>query len=99
MAEEPASYRPNPKLKRIEHGFESLLFNSRWLMAPFYLGLAISLLVLLGKFVQCFGRSSCMRRLPRNPDVILGVPGLIDVSLTGNLILIVMFSGYANFVS
>ena len=33
---EQPSYRPNPGLKKIETGFESLLFNSRWLMAPFY---------------------------------------------------------------
>ena len=47
MTEQPASYRPNPKLKQIETGFESLLFNSRWLMAPFYFGLVVSLAVLL----------------------------------------------------
>ncbi|HEX9591217.1 MAG TPA: YqhA family protein, partial [Bradyrhizobium sp.] len=50
MTEPPAPYRPNPKLKRVENGFESLIFNSRWLMAPFYLGLVISLAVLLLKF-------------------------------------------------
>ena len=47
MSEQPAPYRPNPSLKRIERGLESLLFNSRWLMAPFYLGLVVSLAVLL----------------------------------------------------
>ena len=50
MTEQQAPYRPNPKLKRIENGFESLIFNSRWLMAPFYFGLVVSLLVLLFKF-------------------------------------------------
>ena len=34
MTEQPAPYRPNPKLKRIESGFEGVIFNSRWLMAP-----------------------------------------------------------------
>ena len=34
MTEQPTPYRPNAKLKRIETGFESLIFNSRWLMAP-----------------------------------------------------------------
>ena len=99
MAEEPAPYRPNPKLKRIEHGFESLLFNSRWLMAPFYLGLAVSLLVLLGKFVQMLWEFILHAPFAKESDIILGVLSLIDVSLTGNLILIVMFSGYENFVS
>ena len=40
-----------------------------------------------------------MRPAPRRADIILGVLSLIDVSLTGNLILIVVFSGYENFVS
>jgi uncharacterized membrane protein YqhA len=43
MSEEPAPYRPNPVLKPIERGLESVLFNSRWLMAPFYLGRRIGL--------------------------------------------------------
>jgi len=50
MTEPPAPYQPNPKLKRVENGFENLIFNSRWLMAPFYFGLVISLAVLLLKF-------------------------------------------------
>ena len=41
MTEQPVSYRPNPALKRVENGLESVLFNSRWLMAPFYLGLVV----------------------------------------------------------
>ena len=40
-----------------------------------------------------------MRPAPSEADIILGVLGLIDVSLVGNLILIVVFSGYENFVS
>ena len=47
MSEQPAPYKPNPHLKRVEHGIESVLFNSRWLLAPFYLGLVVSLAVLM----------------------------------------------------
>lgn len=50
MTEQPAPYQPNPILKRVEGAFESVLFNSRWLMAPFYLGLVICLAVMLFKF-------------------------------------------------
>ena len=50
IAEQSAPYRPNPRLKRVERGFESLIFNSRWLMAPFYFGLVVSLAVLMLKF-------------------------------------------------
>jgi uncharacterized protein (TIGR00645 family) len=99
MTEQPAPYRPNPTLKRVEHAFESILFNSRWLMAPFYLGLVISLAVLLFKFVMLLWEFILHFPSAKETDIILGVLSLIDVSLTGNLILIVVFSGYENFVS
>ena len=96
MTEQPASHRrPN----RVERGLESLLFNSRWLMAPFYLGLVISLAVLLLKFGMMLWEFMLHVPAAKESDIILGVLSLIDVSLTGNLILIVVFSGYENFVS
>src|SRR2546421_1467498 len=99
MSEQPAPYRPNPTLKRVENGLESLIFNSRWLMAPFYLGLVISLAVLLLKFGMMLWEFMLHVPAAKESDIILGVLSLIDVSLTGNLILIVIFSGYENFVS
>ncbi|MDE1934918.1 TIGR00645 family protein [Bradyrhizobium sp.] len=99
MTEQPAPYRPNPVLKRVEQGFESILFNSRWLMAPFYLGLVISLAALLLKFCILLWEFVVHMPSAKETDIILGVLSLIDVSLTGNLILIVVFSGYENFVS
>lgn len=94
-----ADYRENPKLKRAERAFETVLFNSRWLMAPFYLGLVVSLVVLLYKFVLLLVEFVLHAPAAKESDIILGVLSLIDVSLTGNLILIVVFSGYENFVS
>ena len=99
MSEQPAPYRPNPVLKPIERGLESMLFNSRWLMAPFYLGLVVSLAVLLLKFCMMLWEFIIHAPGSKESDIILGVLSLIDVSLTGNLILIVVFSGYENFVS
>jgi uncharacterized protein (TIGR00645 family) len=100
MSEEPAPpYRPNPTLKRVETGFENLIFNSRWLMAPFYFGLVISLAVLLLKFCMMLWEFIVHAPGSKESDIILGVLSMIDVSLTGNLILIVVFSGYENFVS
>jgi uncharacterized protein (TIGR00645 family) len=83
----------------MEKSIESLIFNSRWLMAPIYLGLVASLLLLLITFMrelwQLMGQSLTM-----GPDqVVLGLLSLIDLSLAGNLVLIVIFSGYENFVS
>src|SRR6201991_715999 len=97
--EQPVPYRPNPRLKRVETGFESLIFNSRWLMAPFYFGLVISLAVLMLKFFMVLWEFVVHAPGSKESDIILGVLSLIDISLTGNLILIVVFSGYENFVS
>jgi uncharacterized protein (TIGR00645 family) len=99
MTEQPAPYRPNPTLKRVENGIESVLFNSRWLMAPFYLGLVVSLAVLLLKFCMMLWEFIVHAPGSKESDIILGALSLIDVSLVGNLILIVVFSGYENFVS
>ena len=95
----PAPYRPHPSLKRVEKGLESILFNSRWLMAPYYLGLVVSLAVLLLKFCMLLWEFVVHAPGFKESDIILGVLSLIDVLLTGNLILIVVFSGYENFVS
>ena len=99
MTEQPAPYRPNPSLKRVQRGVEGVLFNSRWLMAPFYLGLIVALAVLLYKFLMMLWEFILHAQAASEADIILGVLGLIDVTLTGNLILIVVFSGYENFVS
>jgi uncharacterized protein (TIGR00645 family) len=86
-------------LKRTEHGLEGVIFTSRWLMAPFYLGLIVSLAVLLFKFLYILYEFITHAWGASESDIILGVLSLIDVSLTGNLVLIVVFSGYENFVS
>jgi uncharacterized protein (TIGR00645 family) len=99
MTEQPAPFRPNPTLKRVEHGIESVLFNSRWLMAPFYLGLVVCLAVMLFKFFKKLWEFILLAPTANEGDIILGALSLIDVSLVGNLILIVVFSGYENFVS
>ena len=99
MTEEPAPQRRRTVLKRTEWVLESLLFNSRWLMAPFYLALVVSLAVLLYKFSLLLFEFVLHVQSAKESDVILGVLSLIDVTLTGNLVLIVVFSGYENFVS
>jgi uncharacterized protein (TIGR00645 family) len=86
-------------LKRTEHGLEGVIFTSRWLMAPFYLGLIVSLAVLLFKFLYILYEFITHAWGASESDIILGVLSLIDLSLVGNLVLIVVFSGYQNFVS
>ncbi len=86
-------------MKRLEHGIEVLVFNSRWLLAPFYLGLVAGIGMLLVKFGQEF-----FHLLPhvleyKEADFILALLTLVDMSLVANLLLIIVFSGYENFVS
>jgi uncharacterized protein (TIGR00645 family) len=86
-------------MRNIELVIEAIIFQSRWVLAPFYIGLAFCLLLLLYHFgVQIY---EFVVRIPHasETDVILGLLSLIDVVFTGNLVLIVVMSGYENFVS
>lgn len=82
-----------------ETWLEKTLFASRWLLAPFYLGLAFSLVVLLIKFLGELVHIALHAFSASESEVILGVLALVDLALTGSLIVIVIFSGYENFVS
>ena len=99
MSEQPARSQARPISSRVQRGFEYVLFNSRWLMAPFYIGLIVSIVVLLLKFVRMLWEFILEAPGAKSTDTILGVLSLIDVVLVANLILIVVFSGYENFVS
>lgn len=83
----------------IEFVIEWLIVRSRWLMAPFYIGLIAGLAVLLVKFFLELVHYVTIVLSGTESDIILGVLSLIDLALTGNLVLIVIFSGYENFVS
>ncbi|MDP1738966.1 MAG: TIGR00645 family protein [Caulobacter sp.] len=85
----------------IETVLERGLFASRWLMAPMYVGLVLA----LGALIVVFGQE-LIHAVPvilsgdvHAEDAILLALSLIDLSLAGNLVLIVIFSGYENFVS
>jgi uncharacterized protein (TIGR00645 family) len=99
MTEPLASPQPNPAPARIQRGFEKVLFSSRWLMAPFYVGLVVALAVLFLKFVRMLWEFMLHAPGAKPSETILDALSLIDVTLVGNLILIVVFSGYENFVS
>ncbi len=85
--------------RQLEKGVERFLFASRWLLAPFYVGLALSLVILLVKFVQEFFHIAIGSFNATESEIILGVLSLVDLALTGSLLIIVIFSGYENFVS
>jgi uncharacterized protein (TIGR00645 family) len=86
-------------MRKVELFLETIIFHSRWALAPFYLGLALSLLLLLYHFLAQLFAFVLKVPFASESDVILGVLSLIDLAFTGNLVVIVIFSGYENFVS
>ena len=91
-------FMPNLRPK-LEIGIEQLLFSSRWLLVPFYLGMVLALLLLLLVFAREILTVFAHLNSVNEEGAILVTLSLIDLSLTGNLLLIVMFAGYENFVS
>lgn len=83
----------------LENLLERLLTASRWLLAPFFLGLALGIVILLIKFVQEFYKLAKNAMVVSEAEAILGMLSLVDLALTGALVMIVIFSGYENFVS
>jgi uncharacterized protein (TIGR00645 family) len=86
-------------LASLEYWGEQAIFASRWLLAPIYLGLSISIVALLVSFVKVLVELILHLPTASESDVILGVLGMVDLALTGSLLIIVIFSGYENFVS
>lgn len=86
-------------MKRVEQGFERILFSSRWLLAPVYLGLVGAMLALLYKFgKQVLGLFSDLTTAS-DSEIIIGVLSMVDVALVMSLLIIIIFSSYENFVS
>lgn len=83
----------------LEIRFERGLFASRWLMAPMYLGLVVALAMLTVVFLRQLVNYVPQALSMDAEEAILVILTLIDLTLAGNLLLIVLFSGYENFVS
>jgi len=86
-------------LKKSEYLFESIIFNSRWLLAPFYFGLVLGIGLLLVKFIRELIHIVPGVLYADGSEAIVGVLSLVDVTLVANLLIIVIFAGYENFVS
>ncbi len=83
----------------MERFLENAMYASRWLLAPVYFGLSLALLALAIKFFQ-----EIIHVIPNifslaEADLILTLLSLVDMTLVGGLLVMVMFSGYENFVS
>ena len=83
----------------MERFLENAMYASRWLLAPVYFGLSLGLIALSIKFFQ-----EIFHILPHilsvgESELILTLLSLVDMTLVGGLLVMVMFSGYENFVS
>ncbi|GAB3615114.1 YqhA family protein [Humibacter ginsengisoli] len=85
--------------EQVEHAGERFLFASRWLLAPLYLGLVVALVAIAIKFFQELWHLITHIIDSTGDDIVLSVLALLDLGLLANLVLIVIFAGYENFVS
>ena len=84
---------------QLEETMESSMFASRWLMAPIYIVLCLSLAVIMLKVLQHFAFTLPFLYGMKMKEVLLFVLQIVDMALIGNLILMIIFAGYENFVS
>lgn len=86
-------------MQKIEELIESTIFSSRWLLAPFFIGLVISITLLFIKFAgELWHMTFNVFSLSEN-DIIVATLSLVDMALVGSLLLMIIFSGYEIFVS
>lgn len=83
----------------LERTIERAMYGSRWLLAPIYIGLSIAVALLGVKFFQEVIHVVPHLLATSEVDLILLTLGLIDIALVGGLLVMVMLSGYENFVS
>ena len=92
------SLPPTP-LTRMEHIFEVAVFGSRWIQAPLYAGLIVAELLYAYKFLVELWEMIVHIQEREETIFMLGVLGLIDVTMVANLLTMVVIGGYATFVS
>jgi len=86
-------------MKRLEHAIESIILASRWLLVAFYLGLAVALAIYAVSFGKKLFEFITKVMILDDTDTILKILGLIDAALVASLVVMVIISGYENFVS
>ena len=85
-------------MRRIESAFQTLIFFCRWLAAPFLVGLIGGMLLLLYRFFADLIALASHVLSQGWHELVVGVLNLVDIALTANLVLIVIFSSYENFI-
>src|SRR4051812_21802082 len=85
--------------KRLEDSIEKIVFASRWIQAPIYLGLVAGSAIYCAKFVWQLVEMVHEFPTATEEDLMLGVLGLVDMSMVANLVYMVVVGGWTMFVS
>src|SRR3990172_2031857 len=86
-------------MKRTEKILETLIFASRWIQAPIYLGLVVGSLIYAYKFLSELLHMCLFITELSESDVLLGILTLVEFTMVANLLAMVIIGGYATFVS
>jgi uncharacterized protein (TIGR00645 family) len=86
-------------MNKVESTLEHWVFRSRWLLAPFFVGLLLAIIALLIKFVKQLATLAMSMFELADDEMIVTILTLVDSALIAALLLIIGFSGYENFVS
>ncbi|MDD2876440.1 MAG: TIGR00645 family protein [Acidiphilium sp.] len=90
---------PEPKSFGAVRIVETLLFGARWLLAPLYLAMVVLLALLVVRFILELAHAALQLPTMDETHVIMATLSLIDLSLTANLVVLVILTGYENFVA
>ncbi|OUS69639.1 hypothetical protein B5G52_16325 [Pseudoalteromonas sp. A601] len=98
MDHQPSNKTPR-QAGKAELVLESFIFRGRWLLAPFFVGLLFAVILLLIKFFKQLYLMGVATFTATNQELLVGILTLVDTALLAGLLLIIIFSGYENFVS
>lgn len=99
MSEQVTNSKVKKVPTKVEQVVESFIFRSRWLLAPFFIGLLVAVVLLLLKFFKYLYSMALNTFTASNQELLVGILTLVDTALLAGLLLIIIFSGYENFVS
>ncbi len=98
--EHPTEPQNLSRKNHLEHGLERLIFASRWLQAPLFLGLIVASILYAVRFIlELIHLFPLMLHAKTAEPLLLGVLGLVDMTMVANLIAMIVIGGYTLFVS
>jgi len=95
----PAPSEDDAALDRVHRSLGRALFATRWIMAPVYIGLLAALALVVVKFAQKLVAAFTTVLREDATDTMLNALALVDMALVGNLIVMVVLTGWENSIT